>query len=448
MGAASLALIAVLLLLRPGFGSRETGTVESLVGQPQYRVAGSGWQPLTDAELVPSGAVLRTGDVDVVEIQFADGSRVQVDFDSQLLVGPRQEAETGATRADFDLQRGHAWFLVTPDRRGLRVRTAAGTAEAMGTMFAVSTREQRNAGEAEPGGGRHRARRPRAVVERAGHGRRRARNDGRGNLQTTRPLRSRVVPSVSTLLAQAPWGRSEATAWQLPELELEDAAGRVAGRRGFVGVRLAATALAANGRPRFEPGLTVMSVAEGSTALQAGLVRGDRMLQVGRFVLLHPGDLERAQCAYLPGDKTTLVLLHKGQTRRVSVVLGDHPASRDFPVAPALERANLDLAEGRTAQAQREYAALADSPFAAAAVTTSASSPKRWAWCRKPKPTTSRPLRAPRRGALSLQPRARAGPPGQSNRLGSRVPGHRRAGSGRFPSALPIGTPAGIAGRT
>ena len=74
---------------------------------------------------IPEGALLRTGDTDLVEVEFKDGSRVHLDFDSKIQVEGASGKMEGE-RVDLDLLGGRAWLLVTPAHTGLRVRTRGG----------------------------------------------------------------------------------------------------------------------------------------------------------------------------------------------------------------------------------------------------------------------------------------------------------------------------------
>jgi len=362
-------LLGALFLAPARLAPAQAGTVVWLSGHPECRLSGEPWRHLTSEAAVPRGATLRTGETDVLEVQLGDGSRLRLDFGSQVYMDTRTAARGAIARADLRLERGRVWLLVTPDQTGLRVRTETATAEAVGTVFEVASHAR---GEGVPARGPV----PEAAVTVLG-GEVRVSNPhgsviaGAGTTTAAYPNRAPDPPQRITYLSvvrtQSPWGRTQFEVWTIPALEGDDMVRRLAGRRGWLGVETAGASVTLSGDALPGPGVTVRRVAPHSPAAGAGVVPGDRLVQVGDTPVAGQGDVWRAELRYLPGTSVDLVFLHGQRRAHAEVVLGTSPLSGEMPAEPRLEAANRDLAEGRTAQAQRGYAALMDTEVAAAA---------------------------------------------------------------------------------
>ncbi len=100
-------------------------------------------------------------------------------------------------------------------------------------------------------------------------------------------------------------------------------------RRGYLGigtqpVPLPADQRASAGQPS---GLIVLTVQPDSPAAKAGILLGDVLLKAGDDALTHPGALVPALDADRVGRELALRLLRAGETRSVTVVVGEREAA-------------------------------------------------------------------------------------------------------------------------
>jgi S1-C subfamily serine protease len=76
-----------------------------------------------------------------------------------------------------------------------------------------------------------------------------------------------------------------------------------------------------------QPGAVVVQVGSGTPAARAGLQAGDVIVGFGESEIKRDRDLRQAILARKPGDEVTLRVARGGQTRSVTVRLGERPAS-------------------------------------------------------------------------------------------------------------------------
>jgi S1-C subfamily serine protease len=100
-------------------------------------------------------------------------------------------------------------------------------------------------------------------------------------------------------------------------------------RRGYLGIGTQPVALTADLRTSAGQGsgLIVLSVQPGSPAAKAGILLGDVLLKAGGEALTHPGTLLPALDADRVGRELALRLLRAGETREVTVVVGEREAA-------------------------------------------------------------------------------------------------------------------------
>ncbi|MFB0536494.1 MAG: PDZ domain-containing protein [Anaerolineae bacterium] len=72
-----------------------------------------------------------------------------------------------------------------------------------------------------------------------------------------------------------------------------------------------------------ESGIVIASVMPESPAAEAGVVRGDILLEMDDEALEHPADLERHLDELEPGDQVKLTVLHGDDLRTLTATLGD-----------------------------------------------------------------------------------------------------------------------------
>jgi S1-C subfamily serine protease len=100
-------------------------------------------------------------------------------------------------------------------------------------------------------------------------------------------------------------------------------------RRGYLGIGTQTVALPSELRASLGQGagLIVLSVAPGSPAARAGLLLGDVLLDAGGEALTHPGALVPVLDAERVGQALGLRVLRAGETRSLSVVVGEREAA-------------------------------------------------------------------------------------------------------------------------
>jgi len=72
-----------------------------------------------------------------------------------------------------------------------------------------------------------------------------------------------------------------------------------------------------------ESGIVIASVMPDSPAAEAGVVRGDILLEIDSEALERPADLERHLDGLEPGDKVELTVLHGDDLHTLTATLGD-----------------------------------------------------------------------------------------------------------------------------
>ena len=100
-------------------------------------------------------------------------------------------------------------------------------------------------------------------------------------------------------------------------------------RRGYLGIGTQPVALTADLRTSAgqSSGLIVLSVQPDSPAAKAGILLGDVLLKAGAEALTHPGTLLPALDADRVGRELGLRLLRGGETRELTVVVGEREAA-------------------------------------------------------------------------------------------------------------------------
>ena len=347
------------------------GEILRVSGHPQMRVRSRGeFEAVRAGERVTAGSQLRTSETDTLEVQLRDGSRVRLDFDTTLELAEDRDRRGAAHRIDLHLRAGRIWLLVTPAQTGLRVYTPAGTAEALGTIFEVaitdagSREEDRKGPKAEPGG-RTTVTVLRGEVRLANrHGEVTAPAGTRAEALASAPPRPpERVRYLATLQVQNPWGVTIFEAWVLPPLTPAEAADRLTGERGWLGVEVGRTPDAARDAAAPAPGVPIRSVASGSPAQQAQLLPGDRLVRIEETAIQEPADLQRVELLFSPGQRVRVVTEHAGVEQEHQITLASHPgkAWRDSRLAEA----NRELMAGRLMQAQSRYQELTSTPHEA-----------------------------------------------------------------------------------
>ncbi|HRK20646.1 MAG TPA: tetratricopeptide repeat protein, partial [Fimbriimonadaceae bacterium] len=125
------------------------GTLASVVGEPVVTAPGSGQGiPARPGMTVAYGSRLETGDFSKASLRFADGTVLEIDFNTVLVIpiperrqvvdghilSPRHRPDTVELRAGKLL----ASVVRSPDRTHFRVATSVATAEVLGTKFGLS----------------------------------------------------------------------------------------------------------------------------------------------------------------------------------------------------------------------------------------------------------------------------------------------------------------------
>jgi len=86
--------------------------------------------------------------------------------------------------------------------------------------------------------------------------------------------------------------------------------------------------------PNPEPGIVIASVAPDGPAAEAGVVRGDILLQVDDEAVDNLAELMRALRAYEPGDEVALTVLHGDDERTLTATLGDRDGQPYLGLVP------------------------------------------------------------------------------------------------------------------
>jgi len=106
---------------------------------------------------------------------------------------------------------------------------------------------------------------------------------------------------------------------------------------GYLGVqvqRLSASLRRAKGIPESTEGTLVSSVEDQSPADQAGIKRGDVILQVNREDTSNPGDLVRIVRSLDPGRRVSVQVWRDGVTRTFTLRVGARPEGSEMRVPP------------------------------------------------------------------------------------------------------------------
>jgi tetratricopeptide (TPR) repeat protein len=129
---------------RPRVATRteqQIGRFVTLSGEPTWRLSEhSPTQPIEPGSAIPPGAIIETGDADKVHLVFLDGTSLQLDFNTTLMVGRVRGAS--ARPEDVTLTKGKVAVYVTPQAVPARfsVATPIATAQVLGTKFSLALR--------------------------------------------------------------------------------------------------------------------------------------------------------------------------------------------------------------------------------------------------------------------------------------------------------------------
>lgn len=366
---AALALLGVFALYRPPRKQpiAVVGTAIRVVGRPQV-IGAPGSRPAVAqaGTAIASGAELATGETEQLEVELHDGSRIRLDFSTSATISSAKRKGVATDQAELSLRRGRLWLLVTSGQTGLVVRTAAGTAEALGTLFEVSASEERP----EPTGasgprpeptsqttvtvlrGKVRFRnRHGAVVADAGM--------AVDATEARAPQTPRPIAHLNTMRLRTPWGQTSFEVWVLPPLDLAEAANRLVGPRSWLGVDVTPAPMTLEGGALPGPGATVLRVAAGSPAHVAGIKPGDLLVAVGEVEISGAADLRRTELLFSPGQSVGVRAGAHGYPQQTyQVTLASMPGRVVPRYAPALSVANSSLIAGRVAEAKERYLAI------------------------------------------------------------------------------------------
>jgi len=365
---AALALLGVFALYRAPRKQpiAVVGTAIRVVGRPQV-IGAAGSRPAVAqaGTVIASGTELATGETDQLEVELHDGSRIRLDFSTSATISSAKRKGVATDQAELSLRHGRLWLLVTSGQTGLVVRTAAGTAEALGTLFEISASEERP----EPTGASGPRPEPTSqTTVTVLHGKVRFRNrhgavvaDAGMAVDATEarsPQVPRPVTHLETIRSQAPWGQTNFEVWVLPPLDLSEAAKRLVGPRSWLGLEVTPAPMTLGRRPLAGPGATVLRVAAGSPGQAAGVRRGDLLLAVGDTPISGAADLRRMELVFPPGRPLELLVDRGGrrQSYRVTPVLRPERVARKY--GTALAAANSSLMAGRVSEAKERYAAI------------------------------------------------------------------------------------------
>jgi S1-C subfamily serine protease len=84
-------------------------------------------------------------------------------------------------------------------------------------------------------------------------------------------------------------------------------------------------------------GVTVIAIASGSPAEDAGLRMGDVILAVDGTEITSAAMLVETIQSYVPGDEVSLTVESRGEEREVTVTLGERPATSGVTIAPQVQ---------------------------------------------------------------------------------------------------------------
>ena len=119
------------------------GHVTTVIGEPVLVGRSQTAAPLTTRQMIRTGDRLETGDADRVEIQFNDGTTLQLHFNTIVQIpkrpGDRKDASALTRPPEMELVQGQVWTVVQKSANGTpyAIRTDVATALALGTEFGV-----------------------------------------------------------------------------------------------------------------------------------------------------------------------------------------------------------------------------------------------------------------------------------------------------------------------
>src|SRR5438552_8099896 len=114
---------------------------------------------------------------------------------------------------------------------------------------------------------------------------------------------------------------------------------RVSRSSGYLGVqvqRLSAALRRAKGIPESTEGTLVSNVEDGSPADDAGIKRGDVILEVNHESTPDPRELVQTVSGLRPGKRTSVLIWRDGVTRTVTLTVGARPSGSDTPTPPQM----------------------------------------------------------------------------------------------------------------
>ncbi len=106
---------------------------------------------------------------------------------------------------------------------------------------------------------------------------------------------------------------------------------------GYLGVqvqRLTAALRRAKGIPESTEGTLVSNVEDQSPADEAGIKRGDVILEVNHESTPGPNDLVQTVSALRPGKRVPVLIWRNGVTRTLTLTVGSRPAGSEMPPMP------------------------------------------------------------------------------------------------------------------
>jgi len=110
---------------------------------------------------------------------------------------------------------------------------------------------------------------------------------------------------------------------------------------GYLGVqvqRLTSSLRRARNIPESVEGTLVSGVEDGSPADDAGIKRGDVILEVNHHDTESPSDLVETVRGLDPGDRASILVWRDGSRRNFSVTVGTRPEGGDVPAPPPMPR--------------------------------------------------------------------------------------------------------------
>ena len=108
---------------------------------------------------------------------------------------------------------------------------------------------------------------------------------------------------------------------------------------GYLGVqvqRLSASLRRAKGIPESTDGSLVNNVESGGPADDAGIRRGDVILEVNHEPTANPSDLVQIVRGLEPGKRVSLRIWRDGLTRTIDIKVGSRPEGSDVPAPPRM----------------------------------------------------------------------------------------------------------------